>query len=71
MDQATTRKLTVNGKSGAFAARTLAELVAELSLQGRPVAALVNGEVITRGRHEAHLLQDGDTVELISMAGGG
>ena len=40
-------------------------------LGGRRVAVEVNGEIVPRSRHEAHLLQAGDRVEIVHAIGGG
>lgn len=50
---------------------TISELVSALELAGRRVAVEVNGEVVPASKHEAHRLDEGDRVELISAIGGG
>ena len=50
---------------------TLACLLEQEGLAQRRVAVEVNGEIIPRGRHAAHVLQDGDTVEIVHALGGG
>lgn len=49
----------------------IAGLLASLDLGERRVAVEVNREIVPRGRHAAHRLQDGDRVELVHAMGGG
>jgi sulfur carrier protein len=50
---------------------TIAELLAELKLAGKPVAVEVNLELVTKARHAEHRLAQGDRVEVVSLVGGG
>jgi len=50
---------------------TLATLLEHEGLAKRRVAVEVNGEIVPRGRHAAHVLQPGDTVEIVHALGGG
>jgi len=52
-------------------ARTIADLLADQGLAGRRVAVEVNGEIVPRGQHEAHVLVAGDRVEIVHALGGG
>ena len=53
------------------AAATIAALLEREGLATRRVAVEVNGEIVPRGRHPDHLLQDGDRVEIVHALGGG
>lgn len=65
-------RLQINGDAAEYAdALSLAELISVLEMPAERVAAMVNGQVIARDRREAHALSDGDTVELLTFAGGG
>ncbi len=64
-------KLTVNGETRETPAQTLAELLAELGLDGRPVAVELNKNVIPRKQHADTPLQPGDQLELVTLVGGG
>ena len=65
-------KLTVNGKAEEFAdLRTTADLLAALGIARERVAVMVNEDVVRRADLETHPLKDGDTVEVITMVGGG
>ena len=50
---------------------TLAELLREQGLGERRVAVEVNGEIVPRGRHAAHVLAAADRVEIVHALGGG
>ncbi|MCH7812041.1 MAG: glycine oxidase ThiO [Chloroflexi bacterium] len=64
--------LTVNGSPRTLdSAATLPELLRTLGIDERLVAVAVNGEVIPKKQHGSVRLQDGDTVEIVRMVGGG
>jgi len=50
---------------------TVAELLAELNMTPRFVAVEVNLELAPRVGHAAHVLRDGDRVEVVTLVGGG
>lgn len=50
---------------------TLADLIRECGLDGSPCAAEVNKTLIPKRQHPDHQLQEGDTVELVTLVGGG
>jgi sulfur carrier protein len=50
---------------------TVAGLLAQLGLAGRPVAVEVNLELVPRGRQEQHRLAAGDRLEIVTLVGGG
>lgn len=65
-------KIKLNGEDfTAKEAQTLESLLEDLSVTGRRVAVMVNGEIIKKDRRGGALLKDGDAVEVISMVGGG
>jgi sulfur carrier protein len=66
-----TRELVLNGEKLESAARTLSELLAELTLAEHAVVAELNGSVIDRKDYAATRLAGGDVVELIRFVGGG
>jgi sulfur carrier protein len=63
--------LTLNGEPRAVAGTTVADLVAELGLAGRAVAVEVNRQVVPRREHETTPLRDGDSIEVVTLVGGG
>lgn len=64
-------ELTLNGETKAITGRTVADLVAELGLTGQAVAVEVNRVVIPRREHAQTPLNDGDSVEVVTLVGGG
>lgn len=46
-------------------------LLVHQGLAERRVAVEVNGAIVPRGRHAGHLVQPGDTVEIVHALGGG
>jgi thiamine biosynthesis protein ThiS len=64
--------ITVNGEPRTVSeGTTIADLLAELGLAGKPVAVEVNRSVVAKRRHDQHTLHDGDTVEMVTLVGGG
>ncbi len=50
---------------------TIRSLIAELGLDGRPVAVERNREVVPRAQHATTVLADGDHLEVVTFVGGG
>ena len=50
---------------------TIERLLDELSLTGQPCAVEVNTAVIPRREHAERILSDGDSVEIVTLVGGG
>jgi len=64
--------VSVNGSDRAVAAgASVADLVAELGLAGRPLAVELNGAVLPRPRLAGCMLSAGDRVEIVTLVGGG
>jgi len=64
--------ITVNGQSRDVAEETtIAGLLDELDLAGKPVAVEVNLELVPRQRHAGHRLAEGDRLEIVTLVGGG
>jgi sulfur carrier protein len=62
----------LNGESQELGdARTVAELIAQLSLNGRRIAIEINREIVAREAYAERLLADGDEVEIVHFVGGG
>lgn len=64
-------RIQVNGEALDVAAATIADLVAELSLDPRKVAVERNLEIVPRSLHATTTLAEGDRVELVQFVGGG
>jgi thiamine biosynthesis protein ThiS len=64
--------ILVNGQPHRVAdGTTVAQLIADLKLDDRPVAVEVNLELVPRARHVEHQLADGDRLEIVTLVGGG
>ena len=64
--------LTVNGeKKEVPEGLTLAQLVRELGLERNAIAVELNREVVPRDRHGETRLAPGDTLEIVTLVGGG
>jgi sulfur carrier protein len=50
---------------------TVADLVRELSLEGKRVAIERNGELVPKSRHALTSLAAGDRIEVVAAVGGG
>jgi sulfur carrier protein len=65
-------EIRVNGQQRRVAKdATVADLLAELDLAGKPVAVEVNLELVPRQRHAEHRLAPGDCLEIVTLVGGG
>jgi len=65
-------RLTVNGDGRTVATGTsVAQLVAELGLDGRKVAVERNREIVSRSLYGTTVLGEGDAVEIVHFIGGG
>lgn len=64
-------ELAVNGEAKKTEAATVADLLQELGLAGQAVAVEVNRDVVPKKQHSEVKLNDGDTVELVTLVGGG
>ena len=64
--------LTVNGESREVPdGCTLEGLIEHLGLGGQACAAEVNRDVVPKREHAERVLSEGDTVELVTLVGGG
>lgn len=65
-------RILINGNAESFEQPpTVLEVLEQMGLTGRRVAVEVNREIIARGQHGVHCLQDGDEVEFVQAMGGG
>lgn len=65
-------RLNVNGNEQEFnGIKTAGDLLSELKIPRERVAVMVNESVIRRTNLDSAELNDGDTVEVITMVGGG
>ena len=64
--------VVINGQPRTVNAGTsVAGLIGDLGLSGKPVAVERNREVIPRARHAETLLAAGDRLEVVTFVGGG
>ena len=65
--------ITVNGAAYICRApsQRVADLVRDLSLEGKRIAIERNGEIVPRSQHAATILVDGDKIEVVAAVGGG
>jgi thiamine biosynthesis protein ThiS len=63
-------RVTLNGTTRDVDAATVADLVAELRLQG-PFAVELNREVVPKAAFADRTLHDGDRIEVVQFVGGG
>lgn len=64
--------ILLNGENHAIDdGATVAALIEQLGLTGQRLAVEVNGEIVPRGEHVAHILNVEDKVEVVRAIGGG
>ncbi len=64
--------LLVNGEEMAIEERLpLVDLLRRMKMEDRPCAVEVNRVLVPKGNHAQCVLQDGDTVEVVTLVGGG
>lgn len=65
-------QLIINGQSHQFTASlSIAQLIEQLSLQGKRIAIERNGEIVPRSQFAEQLLVHGDRLEVVIAVGGG
>jgi thiamine biosynthesis protein ThiS len=65
-------QIVVNGKERAVTdGTTLAELLKNLDLNAQQVAVEINLQLVPRTDHAQHRLADGDSLEVVTIVGGG
>ena len=65
-------EINVNGQNRQVdAGTTVARLLEQLELAGKPVAVEINLELVPRAKHAEHRLAEGDRLEIVTLVGGG
>ncbi len=65
-------KIIVNGENREFKSEsTLLEILKELSLEDKVMAAAINMEIVKQDSWNTYKLTDGDKLELLDFVGGG
>lgn len=61
----------INGTDVNAARKTLAEYLSTTNYDSTRIAVERNGEIVPKAAYAETVLQDGDTVEVVSFVGGG
>jgi thiamine biosynthesis protein ThiS len=65
-------QIIVNGQARQIDQNTtVADLLNQLGLGGKPVAVEVNLELVPKQNHAQHLLAEADRLEIVTLVGGG
>jgi sulfur carrier protein len=67
-----TTQITINGQPDQIPQNsTVADLIRQLNLEGKPLAVEVNLELVPKQLHAQRQLAQGDRVEIVTLVGGG
>ena len=61
----------INGMPCDVAGKTLTEYLATTNFNPARIAVEKNGDIVPKTQYETTVLEDGDTVEVVSFVGGG
>ncbi len=61
----------INGEEVPAVGKTLAEYLSETKYDPKRIAVERNGEIVPKSQYGETVLQDGDSVEIVSFVGGG
>ena len=61
----------VNGTELDIAGKTLSEYLATTSYDPRRIAVERNGDIVFKSQYDTAVLEDGDSLEIVSFVGGG
>ena len=65
-------KLIVNGEELVFSGgHTVRQLLEQLHRADRPVAVERNGQIVSHSKFDHTVLNEGDTLEIVTLVGGG
>jgi thiamine biosynthesis protein ThiS len=69
----TIMEITVNGEKrvGLTSPLTVAELIEQLGINPKSIIVELNFEIVTKNKVSETNVQDGDTIEIIRLVGGG
>ena len=65
------KMVKINGVSSEQDGRTLSEYLQTTNYNLRFIAVERNGEIVPKAQYDTTVLQDGDTIEIVSFVGGG
>ncbi len=63
--------IKINGKEFDIAGKTLTDYLAAANYDPKRIAVERNGEIVPKAKYGETVLQDGDSVEVVSFVGGG
>lgn len=61
----------INGEQLDIAGKTVAEYLAETNYNPKRIAVEKNGDIVPKAQYDTTILQDDDTLEVVSFVGGG
>ncbi len=61
----------VNGTEWNMAGKTISEFLAATDYDPKRIAVERNGDIVFKSQYEDTVLEDGDTLEVVSFVGGG
>ena len=61
----------INGKELNMAGKTIAEYLATTNFDPKRIAVERNGDIVPKAKYGETILQDGDSLEIVSFVGGG
>ena len=61
----------INGQELNVAGRTISEYLATTNYDPKRIAVERNGDIVFKSEYDEILLQDGDSIEVVSFVGGG
>ena len=61
----------VNGELKDIAGKTIAEYLATTNYDPKRIAVERNGNIVPKAQYSETVLQDGDSIEVVSFVGGG
>ena len=61
----------INGNEFDVAGKTIAQYLGETNYSTARIAVERNGEIVPKSQYDTVILNDGDTVEIVSFVGGG
>ncbi len=61
----------INGEEKSVAGMTVAEYLATTNYNPKRIAVERNGDIVPKSQYDNTVLQDGDSVEVVSFVGGG
>ena len=61
----------INGEKLNVAGKTIAEYLATTNYDSKRIAVECNGDIVPKAQYGETVLQDGDSIEIVSFVGGG